>query len=149
MKVIISMEALTPAIRKPWCVLILCCNTRIAAASGLESLGPAVIHTDTGLSFFGLVTWGWWLPGHPCCMAGFCLHLQALEEILMFAQFWEQNISSISLNSSWVCFPTCNWKSEYCYKCMYVITYGREPFFFRSVLEENDRGKEEIGRTFT
>lgn len=88
MKVIISMEALTPAIRKPWCVLIVCCNTRIAAASGLGALGPAAIHADTGLLFFGPVTWGWWLPSHLCGMAGCCL-LQALEKTLMCAQFGE------------------------------------------------------------
>jgi len=70
MEVIISMEALTPAVRKPWCLLIVCCNIRFAAASGLGALGPAVVHADTGLSFFGAASRGWWVPSHPLSMAG-------------------------------------------------------------------------------
>lgn len=54
MKVIISMEALPPALRKPWCVVIVCCNIRNAAALGH---GPAAIHADTGLSLFAPGTW--------------------------------------------------------------------------------------------
>lgn len=57
MKAIISMEALPPALRKPWCVLIVRYNIRIAAASGRGVLGPAVIHADTELSLFAPVTW--------------------------------------------------------------------------------------------
>lgn len=50
MKAIIWMEALPPALRKPWCVLTVRCNFRIAAAWGRGVLGPAAIHADTGLS---------------------------------------------------------------------------------------------------
>lgn len=103
MKAIIWMAALPPALRKPWCVLVVCCNIRIAAASGRGVLGPAVIHADTGLALLppGLVATR--LPGHCCYVSGCCLHLQSLEEILMFAQFTEQNIISICLNSSSAC----------------------------------------------
>lgn len=82
------------------CVLIVCCNTRIAAASGPGALGPAAIHADTGLSFSGPATWGFWLPSHTHSRAGHCLHLQALEEIWMSSQVTEQGIISIGLNSS-------------------------------------------------
>lgn len=57
MKAIIWMEALPPALRKPWCVLVVCCNIRIAAASGRGVLGPAVIHADTGLALRAPATW--------------------------------------------------------------------------------------------
>lgn len=136
------MEALAPAIRKSWWTLIVYCETRTADALRWEGYSLAVICADTGLPLFGL-------PSYPCCMAGFCLHLQALEESLAFAQFTEQNIISVGLNSSEPAFPTRKWESEYHYSCIHWNAFRWETFFFRSVLEANYRRKGEIGEMFT
>lgn len=101
MKVIIWMEALTSAIRKLCCTLIVCSNTSIAAASGLGASGPAVIPRGTRLSFLhALVNGGWLLTRHPHYVAACCLHLQALEFTLTFAKFAEQKVVSVCLTSS-------------------------------------------------
>lgn len=96
------MEALPPALRKPRCVLIVCCNIRIAAAWGRGVLGPAAIPADTGLSLFAPVTW---LGGYQATALLFqgAASIFSLEEILMFAQFMEQNIISTCSNSSSAC----------------------------------------------
>lgn len=104
MKAISWMEALTPAIRKLWCTLIVCCNTSIAAASGLGASGPPVIPRDTRLSFLhALVNGGWPLTRHPHYVAACCLNLQALEFTLRFSEFAEQKVISMGLTSPSAC----------------------------------------------
>lgn len=148
------MEAVTPAIRKLWCMLRVFCNTRIAAASGPRALGPAVIHRGTGLSFFApahaLVTWDWQctsptmysrvLPlssssrGDPDCSvcrtkSGFCKFELFLSLLILPA--------SVCLGNSITIIA-------------YIYTpVGGKHYSSGSVLEEDDRGRKEIGRRFT